>query len=138
MEHVLATLLFLDPQKAPERRPGAATARAEKPATEKRLFCAACRHPITAQGERIQVHGGHEHTFTNPHGFVFHIGCFRTAAGCAVDGAATGEHTWFRGHAWRIAACAGCRTHLGWLFEAAGESFYGLIVKRLTSAAGNA
>jgi len=104
-----------------------------KPKKEKRLFCAACRHPITHQDERIMVQGGHEHTFTNPQGMTYHIGCFREAAGCAPSGEATVEFTWFRGYAWRIAYCAHCHVHLGWRFQSDADYFHGLIVNRLIS-----
>ena len=104
-----------------------------RPKKEKRLFCAACRHPITHQDERIIVQGGHEHTFTNPQGMTYHIGCFREAAGCAAAGEATTEFTWFKGYAWRIAYCAHCHVHLGWRFQSDADYFHGLIVDRLTS-----
>ena len=104
-----------------------------KPKLEKRLFCAACRLPITHQDERIVVQGSHEHTFTNPQGITYYIGCFREAAGCAPSGEATVEFTWFRGYAWRIAYCAHCHVHLGWRFQSGADYFHGLIVNRLTS-----
>jgi hypothetical protein len=134
MEIAIAGWLFFDPQSARKRRENADTNLAENARQEKRLFCTACRHPVTHQDERIVVQGGHEHTFTNPHGVVYHIGCFREAAGCAPLGDATTEYTWFKGYAWRIARCAHCRAHLGWLFQAEGEYFHGLITSRLASA----
>lgn len=127
-------LLFFDPQAEKKRGEQVKALPDKKPKKEKRLFCAACRHPVTHQDERIPVQGGHEHTFTNPHGITYHIGCFREAGGCAATGEATMEYTWFRGYAWRIALCAHCRAHLGWRFQAEGEYFHGLIVNRLTSA----
>lgn len=133
MELTLSPLLFFDPQSEKKRREDADTRLAEKPKREKRLFCAACRYPVTHQDERIPVQGGHEHRFTNPHGLSFHIGCFREAGGCAAVGAATLEYTWFAGYAWRIALCVHCHAHLGWRFETAGEYFHGLIIDRLTS-----
>jgi hypothetical protein len=104
-----------------------------RPKKEKRLFCAACRHPITHQDERIIVQGGHEHRFTNPQGIRYHVGCFREAAGCAAAGEATAEYTWFKGYAWRIAYCTHCHAHLGWRFQSDADYFHGLIVDRLTS-----
>ena len=133
MESALPSLLFFDPDSDAARQQRLAVKPAEKPKQEKRLFCAACRHPVTRQDERIQVHGGHEHRFANPHGVHFRIACFREAGGCAAVGAATLEYTWFAGYAWRIALCAHCRAHLGWRFESAGEHFHGLIIDRLTS-----
>ena len=134
MELALPSLLFFDPRSGEAIRQRSTHRLAEKPEREKRLFCLACRHPVTHLDERIPVQGGHEHSFSNPHGITFHIGCFRQAGGCAAVGAATTEHTWFRGYAWRIALCAHCQAHLGWRFEAAGEYFHGLIIRRLTSA----
>lgn len=134
MEIAIAGWLFFDPQSAEKQRKRADTNLAEKAMKDKRLFCTVCRHPVTHQDECIIVQGGHEHTFTNPHGTVYHIGCFRVAAGCAPIGEATMEHTWFKGYAWRIALCASCHEHLGWLFQAEGEYFHGLITSRLASA----
>lgn len=79
------------------------------------------------------MHGGSEHTFSNPDGFVFHIGCFRNAHGCTAVGIPTLEHTWFSGYSWRIAVCARCQTHLGWWYRAPADQFYGLIVDRLSA-----
>lgn len=138
MELALPSLVFFDPQSETVREKQAAERAAEEPRKEKRLFCAVCRHPITHQDERIQMNGGHEHTCTNPYGFTYTIGCFREAAGCIAVGEATAAHTWFRGFTWRLALCARCNVHLGWRFQAPAEHFYGLIVGRLTSAAGGA
>lgn len=134
MDITIAGWQFFDPQNAKKRKEDVDTRLAEKARQEKRLFCAACRHPVTHQDERISVQGGHEHTFTNPHGVVYRIGCFREAAGCTAIGAATTEDTWFKGYAWSVAVCAHCRAHLGWCFQTEGEYFHGLIANRLTSA----
>ena len=128
------SLLFFDPAAESEKKPALDKQANNHPKKEKRLFCAACRHPVTHQDERIPVQGGHEHRFTNPHGITYHIGCFREAAGCSVVGESTAEFTWFPGYAWRIALCANCQTHLGWRFQSGGEYFHGLIVNRLISA----
>lgn len=133
MEWALPALLFFDPHGEPQRRGRTRVKADEASRRERRLFCAACKQPVTHQDERIAVAGGHEHRCTNPHGLSFRIGCFRDAAGCAAVGAATIEYTWFQGYAWRIAVCAHCRAHLGWRFEADAERFHGLIVDRLTS-----
>jgi hypothetical protein len=101
---------------------------------EQRLFCALCRHPVTAETERIAVGGAHTHTFTNPHGLSFRIGCFREAAGCRCHDPATLDFTWFAGYAWRVALCARCHAHLGWSYSGDDGGFYGLIVERLASA----
>ena len=126
-------LLFFDPAAESEKKPALKKQVNINPKEEKRLFCAACRHSITHQDERIPVQGGHEHRFTNPHGITYQIGCYREAAGCSVVGESTAEFTWFPGYAWRIALCANCQTHLGWRFQKSGEYFHGLILNRLTS-----
>ncbi len=103
---------------------------------EGRLLCLACGHPITSRRERIREGGDHEHTFANPAGYLFRIGCFARAPGCLLAGQATLEHTWFPGRAWRYALCGGCRTHLGWAFLAGESAFYGLILDRLQESGG--
>lgn len=134
MERVIAGWLFFDPQSGKKRRKNIETRLAEKSKKEKRLFCSACRHPVTHQDERISIQGNHEHRCTNPHGIAYHIGCFRDAGGCVPIGEATAEFTWFAGYAWRIAVCAHCQAHLGWRFQSGGNYFHGLIVARLVSA----
>ncbi len=134
MEIAIAGWLFFDPQSAKQHRESADTGLAEKAKQDRRLFYTACHHPVTHQDERIIVHGDYEHTFTNPQGVVYHIGCFREAAGCAPIGEATTAYTWFKGYAWRIALCASCRAHLGWFFQSADGYFHGLITSRLASA----
>jgi hypothetical protein len=99
------------------------------------LLCFACGLGITNDRERITAGGAHEHTFTNPGGYVYRIGCFRRAPGCAQAGEPTLEHTWFPGHSWRLALCAGCRAHLGWAFQTGESEFFGLILDRLISPA---
>jgi hypothetical protein len=99
---------------------------------ERFLLCSQCRQIITRPAERIEVTGAHQHTFANPHGIVYEIGCFRTAMGCGHTGPTTDEFTWFPGFKWRIAICTRCLTHMGWLFIAGGgEQFHGLILDRL-------
>ena len=104
-----------------------------EPKKNERLYCAACGYPITHRQARKPVNGAHEHQFTNPHGISFHIGCYAEAPGCVQVGEATEEHSWFPGHAWRIAGCASCQQHLGWGFHGRdGGRFFGLIVDRLS------
>lgn len=101
------------------------------------LICAACGERITSIRERVAMNGTHSHTFTNPHGFTFDIGCFRSAPGCKPLGEATQAWTWFPGYAWRMAVCGGCGAHLGWGYEPAPANaeaggFFGLILDRLS------
>jgi hypothetical protein len=96
----------------------------------KAICCRFCLHGITSSVERISLSGAHRHTFANPHGIVFEIGCFRNAPGCIARGPVTSEFSWFAGYGWRLALCGGCQSHLGWRFQG-GESFFGLILSHL-------
>jgi hypothetical protein len=106
---------------------------AELPDDGEAICCRACGRVITRSVARTEINGSHQHTFANPHGIVFQIGCFREAWGCALAGPATDEFTWFKGYHWKIAVCGGCLTHLGWRFASAGGSlFFGLVLDRLS------
>ncbi|MCJ7771749.1 MAG: cereblon family protein [Desulfobacterales bacterium] len=96
------------------------------------LLCRHCLQVISSPAERIKVQGSHKHTFANPQGIIYEIGCFKNATGCGYTGNPTAEYTWFRGFRWRVALCGLCLTHLGWLFmSTASSSFNGLILNRL-------
>lgn len=134
MKHACMVGYLFDGRGAGElgRLADAARRALEDEEEERSLRCAACRRPLTSVRERVAVQGAHEHTRTNPHGFVYRFGCFRRAEGCMQVGEATAEWSWFKGFEWTIALCAGCRTHVGWLFQAPdGESFHGLVLDRL-------
>ena len=104
----------------------------QSPDEEAYILCRQCRQAITRPAERITVQGSHQHTFANPHGIVFEIGCFKTAQGCGYAGLPSTEFTWFAGYAWRVCYCTLCLTHLGWMFIAdSGDSFHGFILDRL-------
>jgi len=135
----ISTGAFLQFKHAPGDPGGAGSAAgveeetaARDPEAGKHILCRSCRRIITHPDERIEMQGAHEHTFANPHGIVFQIGCFRSANGCGYLGAPTTEFTWFRGFAWRVALCANCLINVGWLFAAPGGGrFHGLILDRL-------
>jgi hypothetical protein len=97
------------------------------------LFCATCRARVTTEEARIEVGGAHRHSFTNPGGWTYEIGCFAAADGCRVFGQPTLADTWFAGFEWSYATCANCDEHLGWCYEgpAAPHRFFGLILARL-------
>ena len=101
------------------------------------LVCAGCLHAITTASNRIEVSGSHAHTFSNPHGFVFHIGCFAAAPGCDARSDPSWEFSWFPGYSWQVAVCRGCGEHLGWLFAGGNARFHGLIVDRLAETEGS-
>lgn len=96
------------------------------------LLCARCGMRITNHAWRIRVAAGHEHTLFNPHGVVFHIGCFARAPGCITRGPESREFTWFKDHGWTLAGCSRCRIHLGWRFRHdSATTFFGLVLNRL-------
>ncbi len=99
---------------------------------EESILCRQCLQELTKPSERISIQGSHQHIFSNPHGIVFEIGCFRSVSGCGAVGPATLEWSWFKGYSWRILVCRMCLTHLGWLFSSSSnESFCGLILDRI-------
>lgn len=81
--------------------------------------------------------GKSEHTFANPHGFFYTLGCFDRAPGCLYESKSSNEFSWFTGYLWQIAHCGHCDTHLGWRFEAPHEAFWALILNRLVQAGMN-
>jgi len=97
------------------------------------IVCRQCFHIITRPEEKIQVNGSHQHTFANPSGLIFEIGCFQTAEGCGYTGQASKEYSWFSGYSWRIAVCGKCLTQIGWLFSSStgATRFNGLILDKL-------
>ena len=96
------------------------------------IVCRQCLQRLTRPSERATVNGSHRHTFANPSGIVFEVGCFRMTSGVSLIGPPSYEFPWFSGHSWQIAICATCQSHLGWLFKGHGGSqFFGLILDRL-------
>ena len=100
---------------------------------ERVILCRKCKHHITSQHLATEVEGKHRHTFFNPAGVLFEIGCFSDAPGCLDTGAPTTEFAWFKGCSWQFSFCAVCQSQLGWQFlPEEGGSFHGLILNRLT------
>ena len=109
--------------------------REEESGREKVLVCRQCGKHIADEAWRISIDGGHRHTFANPHGHVYDIGCFESAVGCVGIGPGSNEFAWFKGYSWQIVTCTGCMTHLGWFFHSSGQHhFYGLILDCLVSS----
>jgi hypothetical protein len=106
-------------KKSGEDAPELIEEEAEEPSPEEEeyILCRQCHQAITRPAERISVQGAHHHTFANPHGIVFEIGCFKYAQGCGYAGSPSTEFTWFSGYAWRVSFCTMCLTHLGWVFK---------------------
>ena len=84
---------------------------------EKVLRCKQCDAAIAKAKDRISRAEKHLHTFFNPAGIVYEIGCFRRAPGCHVDGPRSTEFSWFAGYSWQISFCSSCSKHLGWFFS---------------------
>ena len=102
------------------------------PGEKRYILCRQCRQAIAKPDDRVVMQGSHRHTFANPHGIVFEIGCFQKVIGCGCTGSASDEFSWFAGHSWTVCFCTGCLTHLGWMFSLEGRHiFYGLILDRL-------
>jgi len=103
------------------------------PSEEERwIVCRQCQQRLTRPSERIQINGLHTHTFANPSGVVFEIGCFRMVSGLHFIGPPSYEFPWFAGHSWQIVICGTCQIHMGWWFQGPGSSqFFGLIAERL-------
>ena len=102
---------------------------------ERTIICANCGNPVTMPEFIISVDGRHVHTFTDPDGFAYEIGCFSSATGCAHVGEPVAEHSWFEGFRWGLSICSGCYMHLGWFYQGEKENFYGLIMDLISDAA---
>ena len=94
------------------------------------VFCLACSHVLAHPQDRLKVAGSHEHIFSNPHGFMHHFACYQEALGCAIEGPSVAADSWFPGYLWRLAMCAGCGQHIGWLFER-NDHFYGILLDKV-------
>ncbi|WP_147819609.1 cereblon family protein [Salidesulfovibrio onnuriiensis] len=99
----------------------------------RRVFiCRSCGNRITSAAAAMAVNGKHKHTFFNPHGYVFELGCFSSAPGTIRVGPASPEFTWFSGHTWQTLVCGRCNIHIGWHYQAdSGSGFYGLILPQV-------
>jgi len=136
-DHHHKRLHLFRPVATPVKSPPGALPTDEDQAVEapmESVVCRQCLHEITSEAEVMELHGSHTHTFANPEGIVFEIGCYKDAWGCGYVGAASAEFTWFSGYVWRIAVCLNCHAHLGWRFSApGGHFFHGLITNRIRS-----
>ncbi len=104
----------------------------KKSEEEKYILCRHCENKISQPKYRVTYQGAFDHTFLNPTGDVFHIGCFKKADGCAVLGKSSSEWTWFYGFSWQVALCSQCLNHLGWFYQSEkGSPFFGLILDAL-------
>ena len=105
----------------------------EKEPEEERIFvCARCGTEISSRRHLFAIRAAsYVQVFPNPYGHMKVIYTFRDAKAVKLAGTPTSEFTWFAGYTWRIAYCAACTSHLGWLFETIGTdeppAFYGLL-----------
>jgi len=127
-------LLFRIPSRDPsETGIDTAVIDEQEPEEERYIRCRDCGNPVTLPSERLSIDGSHAHTFANPSGIIYEIGCFRSVVGCGYVGPATDEFSWFKGYSWKVAYCGKCLNHLGWLFiSPVNDPFHGLILDRLT------
>ena len=98
---------------------------------QEKILCRQCLQLITTAAERIEIQGSHQHTFSNPAGLLFQIGCFRLVPGCVLVSPPEAEWSWFSGYCWQVVLCSSCATHMGWRYTGGSDSFYGLILHRL-------
>lgn len=120
-------------EREPGKQPTTTPHEEREPSREERyIVCRQCGQRLTRPSERTAVNGSHAHTFANPSGLVFEIGCFSMARGCAFIGPPSMEFPWFAGYSWQIAICSSCQTHIGWLFVGQqSHQFFGFILDRL-------
>ncbi|MCG8688439.1 MAG: cereblon family protein [Desulfobacterales bacterium] len=99
------------------------------------ITCKNCMGLVTKPDFRMQVEQQFSHTFANPHGHVFEIGCFSRADGCIESSVPSDDFSWFNGYVWSIGLCRNCKIQLGWIFLATKmdrpQKFYGLILDQL-------
>jgi hypothetical protein len=130
---ISAYALRPDGERQPLKQPDSDAHPDGTPSEENRwIVCRQCEQRLTRPSERIPVNGSHSHTFANPSGVVFEIGCFRMVSGLQFIGPPSYEFPWFAGHSWQIVICSACQTHLGWWFRGSETNqFFGLILDRL-------
>jgi hypothetical protein len=128
-------------RESPEKPPGKIGEEAcrsageeKEPRREEKILCRQCLQVITSPAERMEVNGSHRHTFSNPAGLLFQIGCFRRIHGCVEASPHEAQWSWFRGYVWQVVLCRACATHIGWRYTGPQGGFYGLILDRLMQA----
>jgi hypothetical protein len=105
---------------------------------DRRVYCRACAGFVALSQARLSVNGAQEHSFVNPEGLMFRIGCFAEAPGLSPLGEPSSHWTWFTGFSWQAGVCAGCGTHLGWSYRNASLRFVALILDRVVERSGPA
>ncbi len=99
------------------------------------ITCRSCNVVVTKPEFQIEIDQRFSHTFANPSGHVFEIGCFSKAVGCVRGSAPSDEFSWFSGYVWTVGVCRNCQAQLGWVFSSAKDAapnlFFGLILDQL-------
>lgn len=95
------------------------------------IVCRNCHGLVTEPVCQIEIDGAFCHTFANPHGQVFEIGCFNGAPGCLAISPPFDEFSWFKGYSWNVGVCCDCRIHLGWVYRSDQDRFWGIILDKL-------
>jgi hypothetical protein len=132
------TIYALRPQnkRKPDRQPtrhSLGERDVQPEAQELWIVCRNCHQRLTRPSERTAINGSHQHTFANPSGVVFEIGCYRWAQGYVLTGLPSSDFSWFSGYNWQIVLCSACQSHLGWHFSGSvGGQFLGFILDQLT------
>lgn len=117
--------------KKSSARPGKESRHHETGEMQGALYCRVCGKAVTTKEQAIAVNSSFFHTFFNPAGIVFELGCYKQAPGCSTAGVPSTEFSWFAGYRWSFALCSACETHLGWYFDSGRSTFWGLILKKL-------
>jgi hypothetical protein len=122
-----------DRQSAPDVPPEAVAVARARPLEQDaaRILCASCGAFVADAAARTDINGAHAHTFINPAGLIFRVGCFAEAPGVLAVGEESEHWTWFSGFAWRAALCRSCHEHLGWCYANAHQAFVALILDRV-------
>ena len=132
-----APILFREDAPPPPEPPGSTSESTDDSDLLERepawLVCVQCRNRVTRPELAREVQGRFHHVCTNPHGFTFDLGCYSEAPGARPLGPAYAADSWFRGYVWKVAACGGCRAHLGWRFSSGEFAFWGLIRDQLAA-----
>jgi hypothetical protein len=108
-----------------------AAAANERVAGDGWLACRACAAFIAELSSRIEVNGAHAHSFINPAGLIFRVGCLASAPGVLGIGEESDHWSWFSGFSWRAAACCACGEHLGWCFRSSHARFVAVILDKV-------
>ena len=108
----------------------------QRTAGESWLVCKACGSFVAERRARVNMDGAHVHTFINPAGAIYRVGCFSDAPGLRAIGEASGLWTWFPGFEWQVGICRACYEHLGWSYRNSRARFVALIMDKVAERGG--